>query len=152
MVTYKRKKLSRQRASHTHGWGSKKKHRGAGHRGGVGMAGTGKRADQKKPSIWDKDYFGMHGFKKKGKVISYNPINICDLSNLDKTDLVLSEFGYNKLLAKGTANKAYNITVDYASENAIAKIEEAGGKVKVLKGSSDESEEKEEKKEKQDKK
>ena len=45
------KKVRKFRGSHTHGYGSKKKHRGAGSRGGRGMAGSGKRADQKKPSI-----------------------------------------------------------------------------------------------------
>ncbi len=45
------KKNKRQRGLSSHGWGHKKKHRGAGNRGGKGMAGTGKRADTKKPSI-----------------------------------------------------------------------------------------------------
>jgi ribosomal protein L15 len=31
--------------------GSKKKHKKAGHKGGVGMSGTGKRADQKKTLV-----------------------------------------------------------------------------------------------------
>ena len=52
MVVNKRKKFSRQRGGHTHGWGSKKKHRGSGNRGGKGMGGTGKRADQVKTLIW----------------------------------------------------------------------------------------------------
>ena len=51
MTVNRRKKVVKQRGSHTHGWGSKKKHRGAGNRGGRGMAGSGKRADQRKPSI-----------------------------------------------------------------------------------------------------
>ena len=63
MVVNKRKKNSRQRGSTTHGFGSKKKHRGHGSRGGSGLAGTGKRADAKKPSFWhDTEYFGGHGF------------------------------------------------------------------------------------------
>ena len=52
MTVNKRKKNVRQRGHKTHGWGEKKKHRGKGHQGGAGMAGTGKRADSKKPSIW----------------------------------------------------------------------------------------------------
>jgi len=65
MSINKRTKRSRQRGSHTHGWGAKKKHRGAGNRGGRGMAGTGKRADQKKPTImnlYGNEYFGKRGF------------------------------------------------------------------------------------------
>ena len=62
MTINKRKKNSRQRGSWTHGWGSKKKHRGAGHRGGKGNAGTGKKGDAKKPKIWkNKKYFGKYG-------------------------------------------------------------------------------------------
>ena len=47
MTVNKRKKFSRYRGSMTHGCGSKKKRRGSGHRGGKGMAGTGKRSDKK---------------------------------------------------------------------------------------------------------
>ena len=64
-MKFKKKKLVKQRGSKTHGWGSKKKHRGAGNRGGKGNAGSGKRADQKKPSFWkSKDWkYGIYGFK-----------------------------------------------------------------------------------------
>ena len=58
----KRKKSRKLRGHKTHGYGSKKKHRGAGNRGGRGMAGTGKRAGQKKPSM-PEDYLGKKGFK-----------------------------------------------------------------------------------------
>ena len=51
MTATKRKKNTRMRAHTTHGWGSMKKRRGAGNRGGRGMAGTGKRAAQKKQTI-----------------------------------------------------------------------------------------------------
>ncbi|MBS3145783.1 uL15 family ribosomal protein, partial [Candidatus Woesearchaeota archaeon] len=66
MTVNKRSKKSRQRGTHTHGWGAKKKHRGAGNRGGRGNAGTGKRADTKKPTIiklYGNEYFGKKGFK-----------------------------------------------------------------------------------------
>ncbi|MDP1728874.1 MAG: 50S ribosomal protein L15, partial [archaeon] len=66
MVVHKRQKSSRMRgAKTTHGFGAKKKHRGSGNRGGFGMAGSGKRADQKKPTIfklYGSSYFGKHGF------------------------------------------------------------------------------------------
>ena len=63
MVVIKRKKNTRQRAGTTHGYGSMKKNRGAGHRGGRGRAGSGKRGDVKKPSLlWEK------GHKHKGRV------------------------------------------------------------------------------------
>src|SRR3989344_4294937 len=61
MKLKKRRKSSRFRGSHTHGRGFKKKARGSGHRGGKGLAGTGKRADQKKTlvlNLYGNDYFG----------------------------------------------------------------------------------------------
>ena len=63
----------RMRGTKTHGWGSKKKHRGAGNRGGRGMAGAGKRAEHKKTLILKKytnAYFGKKGsfsIRKKSK-------------------------------------------------------------------------------------
>ena len=77
----------------------------------------------------------MHGFKKKGKKIIFKSINIKDLAKYakDKTEINLADFGFNKLLGQGKTNKPYKITVDYASAKAIAKIEEAKGKVTVLK-------------------
>jgi len=144
MVVNKRKKFSRQRASHTHGWGSKKKHRGAGNRGGRGMAGTGKRGDALKTLYWkDKKYFGKHGFKKKGIKEKINVVNIDYIEeNLDKflgKGLVVKEgdvyiidlnkLGYNKLLGKGKVSNKFRIIVKYASGKAVEKIKQAGGDV-----------------------
>ncbi len=131
MPVTKRKKFSRQRGSHTHGWGSKKKHRGKGNKGGAGMAGTGKRADSKKPSIWkDTLYFGKHGFKKKGLKEKIRPINIGLLEQkFDKAEINLKDIGYNKLLGSGKATKKLKITTKYASQKAIDAIKKAGGEV-----------------------
>ena len=42
--------------------GLKEEAQGKNHQGGAGMAGSGKRADSKKPSVWaDANYFGKHG-------------------------------------------------------------------------------------------
>ena len=144
MVVNKRKKFSRQRASHTHGWGSKKKHRGAGSRGGRGLAGTGKRGDAMKPSHWKKiKYFGKYGFKKKGVKENINCININYIEeNLDKLlakkmivkednvySVDLKKLGYNKLLGTGKVINKFKIDVKYASSKAIEKVKQAGGEV-----------------------
>ena len=53
----------------THGTGARKNKRHSGHHGGKGMAGTGKRADTKKPTIinlYGNDYFGKRGFSRSG--------------------------------------------------------------------------------------
>lgn len=147
MVVYKRKKSGRQRGSHTHGWGAKKKHRGAGSRGGRGLAGSGKRADQKKPSLWGKRYFGKFGFKKKGIKKEIKPVNLIyieeNLDDLLEKKLIVKEndsyvvdigkLGYNKLLGSGKITKKFKIMAKYASQKVIEKIKEAGGEVIVKK-------------------
>jgi len=146
MTINKRKKNSRLRASHTHGYGSKKKHRGSGHRGGRGRAGSGKRADAKKPSIWnDLSYFGKHGFTPQGKRTYERAITIknleASLTRLEQDGacrveknhyhIDLSKAGYTKLLSTGHATKPMTIIVTKAAPQAIEKITKAGGKIQV---------------------
>ena len=146
MVVRRKKKSVRYRGDTTHGCGSMKKRRGAGNRGGRGMAGSGKKADQKRPSIWkDRKYFGKHGFKKKGIKTKIMKVNILFLEEnaesleaagkISKENDVyvvdLKKIGYNKLLSNGKATKKFRITVPYASNNAIEKIKSAGGEVVV---------------------
>jgi large subunit ribosomal protein L15 len=144
-MRFRRKKSQRYRGSHTHGWGSKKKHRHAGHRGGRGNAGSGKRGDAKKPSYWKERYFGKFGFVKHGFTQEINAINIKDVERMLKHFIAggfasekagvytvdLNKAGYNKLLATGKATKKLNITVDYASQSAVEKIKGAGGDIKL---------------------
>ena len=135
MKLIKRRKKTRLRGTHTHGWGAKKKHRGAGNRGGRGMAGTGKRADQKKTFILKtigNKYFGKTGFKIPQKMkIDIKIINLDQLNKIKKDNIDLKELGYNKLLGKGKITKKLIITVPYSSKKAIEKIEKAGGEVKT---------------------
>jgi large subunit ribosomal protein L15 len=124
----KRKKQTRMMGSHTHKRGFKKKGRGSGHRGGFGMAGTGKRADQKKTLILNLpyDYFGKEGLKTKP--LRYDIINVGELTIKanGKKDLDLSKF---KILGNGEIKTALNIKAYSASESAKEKIEKAGGKL-----------------------
>ena len=136
-MKFKRKKNIRQRGNTTHGWGARKKHRGSGNRGGFGMAGTGKRADQKKPTVinlYGPGYFGRHGFKRKNtrKIV---PINISGLEKFKTNKINLKKEGYNKLLGTGKVRDKYEITVEMASKKAINKIEATGGKI-ILTGTS----------------
>lgn len=145
MVVNKRKKNTRQRATQTHGWGAKKKHRGAGHRGGRGNAGTGKRGDAKKPSIWNNPkYFGKFGFASRKK--SIKALNLTALECLiqkleqkgqlkktgNKYNIDLHSLGYGKLLGSGKITFVVDITVERATQKAIDKIKKIGGDVKVL--------------------
>ena len=145
----KRKKFSRMRASHTHGGGAKKKRRGSGHRGGFGMAGSGKRADQKKPTIlklYGNEYFGKHGFKRPGKVVvRIKAINISDIErNLElylSKNLVskennvylldLKKLGYNKIIGAGNIYNKYKV-IGRVSKKARDKIEKLGGIIEEI--------------------
>ncbi len=147
MVVNRRKKVSRQRGSKTHGWGEMKKHRGAGNRGGRGKAGTGKRADQKKPSYWKERHFGKKGFKKKGIKKEVKPINIrffeenfdrlLSENKIKKEDdyyvVDLKELGFNKLLSEGKVTKKFKIKTELASAKVIEMIKKVGGEVILTK-------------------
>jgi len=147
MVINKRKKLSRYRGSKTHGGGAMKKRRGAGNRGGRGMAGTGKRGDAKKPCIWkNTKYFGKRGFKKKN-VKEIKSINIGFLEeNIDKLlsqkkakkdgefyIVDLKGLGFNKLLSQGTVTKKFKVKTELASAKAAEAVKKAGGEVILAK-------------------
>ncbi len=146
MTVHKRKKVTKYRGQTTHGGGSMKKRRGAGHRGGRGMGGSGKRADTKKSKTSKiKRYFGMYGFVRKGVFIRQKGMNIGDLDQ--KIDMYVSrglaekkgniysidleKIKRNKLLAKGETKKEINITAKFASGAAIEKIRKSGGEVTV---------------------
>ena len=133
MVVNKRKKNSRQKGSYTYGWGSKKKHRKAGNRGGRGMSGTGKRSDHKKTMILKKyghEYFGKFGFRRPQHTkIKIKTINLCDLEKLKETNIDLTNLGYDKLLGKGEITKKITVTINSCSKNAKEKIEKIGGQI-----------------------
>lgn len=133
MINKKRKKTSRARGSHTHGMGFKKKARGSGHRGGVGMAGTGKRADHKKSLILNlkEKYFGKQSLKGKPK--TYKTINLVNIDRIGKgkKELDLSEY---KILAKGELTFPLKIKAFSASKSAIAKVKKAGGEIIIEDG------------------
>lgn len=146
MTVNHRKKTSRHRGSWTHGWGEKKKHRGAGHRGGRGNAGSGKRGDAKKPSYWKiKKFSGKHGFTnpttKEELVMSLAQLNraiqkLVDAGSATKENDVytvdLNALGVQKLLGTGQAENAYNITVAKATPGAIEKVSAAKGSVNLV--------------------
>ncbi|MBI2580390.1 50S ribosomal protein L15 [Candidatus Woesearchaeota archaeon] len=145
MTVNKRKKDTKQRGSHTHGWGSKKKHRGSGNRGGKGMAGTGKRSDAIKPSIWAEEYFGKHGFVRKGSKRGPVSVNVGFIDeNAERLAarkvatqdngayiIDIGELGFGKLLGKGKVTKKLVITANYASASAAEAVKAAGGQVIV---------------------
>jgi large subunit ribosomal protein L15 len=139
MVAKRRKKSSR--AYGTHGWG-KNKHRNSGMRGGYGNAGTGKKSDNKLPSIWAEDYFGKRGFvprkKKQESTLTLrdledrlpNWIEQKQASEEKGTIIVdLEKLGYTKILGSGKITKKVKITIPKAASGAAEKIKAAGGEL-----------------------
>ncbi|MBU0977801.1 MAG: uL15 family ribosomal protein [Nanoarchaeota archaeon] len=126
----KRRKKTRFRGTHTHGRGFKKKARGSGHRGGVGRAGTGKRADHKKDLI--KYPFGKDKVLRKKLVKKLKTINLRQIQedfDIGK-EIILN--GY-KVLSVGEVKKKLHITASAFSQSAIDKVKNAGGDITVKK-------------------
>ncbi|MCX6814085.1 MAG: uL15 family ribosomal protein [Candidatus Aenigmarchaeota archaeon] len=125
----KRKKLVKMRGSKTHGYGSKKKHRGSGSKGGKGQAGQFKHK---------KTFFKRWGKEKQPRFKSLEQrnirakekaINLGDLVKLtDKNEIDASEFGYGKVLSEGVLEKPVTVKAKAFSKRAKEKIEAAGGK------------------------
>jgi len=141
MKTHKRKKSSRMhgRKMGTHGRGSRKKAKKSGHKGGIGMAGTGKRADQKKTlilNLYGHDYFGKQGVTSRGTErdvrkrvnvgeISLNPEKYGKKSK-DGWEIDLREY---KILGDGDVKEKLIIKAKEASVSALEKVKKAGGEI-----------------------
>lgn len=142
----KTRKICKLRGSRTVAGGCSKKRRGAGNRGGKGMAGG-----HKHHWSWmvknDPKHFGKYGFKRpQGTKTDYKPVNVdyldekCDelvlkgLATKEKDKIVIdvTEIGYNKVLGKGRINKALIIKSPQFSQSALDKIEKAGGEAVTL--------------------
>ena len=151
----KRRKSSRMhgRGTGSHGWGFRKKHKKSGHRGGKGMAGTGKRADQKKTLItklYGNAYFGKQGITSKGtEKDKRKRINISEVESKigtylkkgiakrgkDEIEINLEEY---KILGSSDSYMPKNkliIKALEASKSAMEKVKKAGGEIIVSKKS-----------------
>lgn len=115
----------------THGWGARKKHKETGHKGGVGMAGSGKRADQKKTLIlkmYGHGYFGKQGITSKGtKRDKRDRINVGEIQGKYKAGEV--DLGSYKILGSGEIKDKFKIKAMQASKSAIEKVQKAGGEI-----------------------
>lgn len=127
-----RKKISKLRGSKTHGHGSKKKRRGAGSRGGRGMAGS---SGHKKVKLikYKPNHFGKKGFKSL-KARKLKPagasVNLGELERLSsgKKEIDVTALGYDKVLGKGKIPSKLTVKARAFSKKAAEKIGEAGGK------------------------
>jgi len=136
-------KKRRQRGSRTHGGGSHKKRRGAGHRGGRGRAGRDKHEKALYPPR------GKHGFKRPQKTDEV--VETVNVRELDEDVVVLAaegvaeetDGGYRidardvveggheadavKVLGGGRVHNELEVVADEFSETARELIETAGG-------------------------
>ena len=132
MVVHRRKKITKRRGTRTYGCGSHKKKRGGGSRGGRGKAG---RFKHKKSWVmrYEPDYYGKVGFKippkakKEIKAITLRDIDVL-AKKLNKTEIDLSELGYDKVISTGNLTQPLTIKAKKFVEKAKQKIENAGGK------------------------
>jgi len=140
----RKKKVKKIRGSRTCGYGSHKKHRGSGSRGGKGRAGG---FDHKWSYVikYEPGRFGKYGFKRHPSLIKdLETINVGELEefilkNKDKFEVEdgkivvdLTELGFEKVLGKGKISTPMVVKAVEFSESAREKIESAGGEVVEL--------------------
>ncbi|MEF8884401.1 MAG: uL15 family ribosomal protein [Haloarculaceae archaeon] len=142
-------KKKRQRGSRTHGGGSQKNRRGAGHRGGRGNAGSRKH-EMHHHGPWDK-----HGFTRPDDVQA--TVLEADLQTLDEDAALLAaedlaepegdgyridvrdvvEGGHDedvdvvKVLGDGQVRNELHLLADAFSDTAVEKVEAAGGSTEL---------------------
>ena len=148
MQTKKRSKSSRMhgRGNGGHGRGFRKCGKGSGHRGGFGLAGSGKRGDQKKTLIlklYGHKYFGKQGVTSRGSERDKRQrINLFQISEnlamlIEKGIAKKTKEGYEinlsayKILGVGEVKEKLIISAESASKSAIEKVKKAGGEIKV---------------------
>ena len=136
-------KKRRQRGSRTHGGGTHKNRRGAGHRGGRGRAGRAKH------EMHNYEPLGKHGFTRPEK--AKDDVRTVTVQKLDEDAALLAadgvaeetDGGYRidardvaedgweadavKVLGDGQVRGQLEVTADAFSASAVELIEEAGG-------------------------
>ncbi|EJN58682.1 uL15m family ribosomal protein [Halogranum rubrum] len=149
-------KKRRQRGSRTHGGGTHKNRRGAGHRGGRGRAGRAKH------EFHNYEPLGKYGFKRpedaQTTVLEVTVQKIDedaallvadglaekdgDAYHVDARDLV--EDGYEadavKVLGSGQVRQELHVVADAFTAGAVELIEEAGGSADLSERAEEEAE------------
>jgi len=143
MVIRREKKFRKFRGQRSYGYGSHKKHRGGGSRGGRGRAGLHKHKWSYTVK-YEPEHFGKCGFKRPAaSVKETRAVNLKQLDQLaekllkekiaekedDKIKIDVLKLGYEKVLGSGRLTQPLIIEAKVFSKQAIKKIEESGGKV-----------------------
>ena len=139
VVRRRKKRVTKMLGQRTRGNGDTKKRRGAGSRGGRGLAGSHKHKYSK--------YAGKFG-KEKKKVLSRKIIREINIDLLiqkmpkfevagkiskEANTIIVdgSKIGFDKLLSKGELTQKIIVRNMKASKKAIEKIKKAGGDVEL---------------------
>jgi len=138
MVVRKRKRVNRMLGSRTRGNGDTKNRRGAGSRGGRGLAGSHKHKYAKYHEKFGKEKKQVIG--KETKAINIDQL-MQAIPRLEAEGKVAREkgilvvdgekIGYGKLLSNGTLKEKLLVKNMKASKKAVKKTEEAGGSVEA---------------------
>jgi large subunit ribosomal protein L15 len=147
VVRRERKSRKLRGRSRTMGWGSVGQHRKSGSRGGKGAAGLGKH-EWTWTIKYAPDWYGKRGFTPRRSKAGYHKtvMNVGDLAEIvdrlkstgkaktedGMVEVNLADMGVEKLLGEGEIMVPVKVIVGEASETAVKKIEEAGGKVVLL--------------------
>ncbi len=145
-MAHKDRKIRKKRGTRTCGAGHHNKNRGAGNRGGVGMAG-GHKGKWTWMIKYAPDYFGRSGFNvPKAIKNEYNSINIGDIDeNIDrfvkeglakkakgKISIDVTKLDCEKVLGRGKVSNALSVRAHSFSESAVKKIEASGGEAVTI--------------------
>ena len=155
MRSYPRK-IRKKRGVRTRGFGRVGQHRKTGQRAGKGKTTQWKKSKksyylkQKELGFPDPDWdIGKKGFKRPQDIVRLSQVNTINIKDLDiKIEALvqedkasksgntytinLNDLNIQKILGRGNITKKVNLSVKKASQQAISKIEAAGGKVTLL--------------------
>ena len=143
MKVKKRKKSTRYRGSQTHKRGHRKRTKGSGNKGGVGLSGSMNQKKSMIMNLYGMEYFGGDRALRRGRVApKLKVINLNDL--IERFDSLVKQgiakqtksgFEFNlsgyKLLAGGGLNAKISVKASAASDSAIAQIKESGGSIEL---------------------
>lgn len=146
MVVRREKKSKYYRGSRTCGWGRVAQHRRSGRKGGRGRVGYHKHK-WSWTAKYAPDWYGKHGFVRPPQVVfKWRAINVGELDEKveelarqglvekvgDEYHVDLLKLGYNKLAGSGRVTKKLVVRAVAATESAVEKVKEAGGRVELL--------------------
>ena len=145
-MAQKNRKIRKKRGTRTCGGGHHNKNRGAGNRGGVGMAG-GHKGKWTWIIKFDPDHFGRSGFDlPRATKNVYSAINVGDIDeNIDrlleegvakkvkgKISIDVTKLNFEKVLGRGKVSNALSIRAHSFSSSAVKKIEASGGEAVTI--------------------